>query len=57
MCYLSASEKAHIQNIRKEETDLENELRQNWEKILEHMHTAFDISDVSFRTFKCIFRS
>lgn len=51
MCYLSPSEKTHIQIIRKEEIDLENELRQNWEKILEHMHTAFDISDVSFRTF------
>lgn len=30
---------------------MENELRQNWDKILEHMHTAFSISDVSFRTF------
>lgn len=30
---------------------MENELRQNWDKILEHMHTTFSISDVSFRTF------
>lgn len=30
---------------------MENELRENWDKILEHMHTAFSISDVSFRTF------
>ncbi len=30
---------------------MENELRQNWDKILEHMRTEFLISDVSFRTF------
>ncbi len=30
---------------------MENELRQNWDKILEHMHTTFSISDVSYRTF------
>lgn len=30
---------------------MENEIRQNWDKILEHMHTTFSISDVSFRTF------
>lgn len=30
---------------------MENELQQNWDKILEHMHTTFSISDVSFRTF------
>lgn len=30
---------------------LENELKQNWDKILEHMRTTFSISDVSFRTF------
>lgn len=37
--------------FRKEENDLENELRQNWEKILEHMRTAFSISDAAFCTF------
>lgn len=37
--------------FRKEDNDLENELRQNWEKILEHMHTAFSISDAAFCTF------
>lgn len=26
-------------------------MKQNWDKILEHMHTTFSISDVSFRTF------
>lgn len=30
---------------------MENNLQQKWEIILEHMHTAFSISDVSFRTF------
>lgn len=30
---------------------MENQLKQNWDKILEHMHTTFSISDVSFRTF------
>ena len=35
----------------KEEKALEDKLRQNWDKILDHLHTAFDISDVSFRTF------
>lgn len=30
---------------------MENELKQKWDEILEHMHTAFSISDVSFRTF------
>lgn len=28
-----------------------NDLREKWNEILEHMHTAFTISDVSFRTF------
>lgn len=37
--------------LRKEEYILENSLLQNWDKILEHMHTTFSISDVSFRTF------
>ncbi|MCD7824858.1 MAG: chromosomal replication initiator protein DnaA [Clostridiaceae bacterium] len=30
---------------------MENELRNSWDKILEHMRTEFLISDVSFRTF------
>ena len=30
---------------------MEYELQQNWDKILEHMHIAFSISDVVFRTF------
>lgn len=30
---------------------MENQLKQNWDKILEHMHITFSISDVSFRTF------
>lgn len=51
MCYLSVSEKAHIQNIRKEETVLENELRQNWDKILQHMYVAFNLSEPVFHTF------
>ena len=30
---------------------MENELREKWDEILEHMHTSFDIADASFRTF------
>lgn len=37
--------------FRKEDKELENVLQQNWDNILEHMRTSFDISEVSFRTF------
>lgn len=30
---------------------MQNDLREKWDEILEHLHTAFSISDVSFRTF------
>ena len=30
---------------------MQNDIREKWDEILDHMHTAFSISDVSFRTF------